>query len=121
MRRVLKPGGRLIVSIPNWWSPARMWDRWILTPLARTLRFLTRRGRSNKLFHREYKVHEYKKFLKQNGLETLGWKSYNFRVIPRPFDYWFPQLAIWTAKLLENNKTRLWWIGTSINVEVQKN
>src|SRR3989344_538352 len=38
LRRVLKPNGIFLVSIPNWWSPARMWDRWLLAPLARPSR-----------------------------------------------------------------------------------
>ena len=116
IRRVLKPAGRLIVSIPNWWSPARMWDRWLLTPLARFYRFLTGRGPSSKLSHREYRLGRYLKFLEQNGFEAIKWQATNYRVLPRPFDFWFPELAIATARWSEKYLARIWCLGTSVNV-----
>ena len=119
--RVLKKNGRIIVSIPNWWSPARMWDRWLITPAAKIWRLLTDKGPSTKLKHREYKVENYKKFLRNSGFEPLRIASYNYRIMPRPFDYWFPILAVKTASWFEKTfSPQLSFWGTSINVEAKK-
>lgn len=120
MLRVLKPSGRLIISLPNWWSPARMWDRWVITPFMRLIRLLLRKPASTKLIHREYRVKNYLKLLTAQGFKPLSWQAYNYRITPRPLDYWFPYLAISTARLLENSHNRLWWISTSLNVEAKK-
>ena len=120
IRRVLKPDGRLLISVPNWWSPARMWDRWLLTPLAKLYRWLTGRGPSNKLHHREYKIKSYIGFLQSQGYKTRSWETYNYRIIPRPFDFWWPKLAIITASWAERYLAKIWCLGTSINLEVEK-
>jgi 2-polyprenyl-6-hydroxyphenyl methylase/3-demethylubiquinone-9 3-methyltransferase len=118
IRRVLKPNGILIVSLPNWWSPMRMWDRWLLTPFAWLVRLLTRRPPSTKLIHREYRLSAYRKFLREHGFETLEWQTTNYRIIPRPFDFWFPRLAVWTASWLERHLPAFcWFLGTSINLK----
>ncbi|MEK7208980.1 MAG: class I SAM-dependent methyltransferase [Patescibacteria group bacterium] len=121
LRRVLKPRGVLIVSIPNWWSPARMWDRWLLTPLARLYRFLARRGQSTKLKHREYHLGHYRRFLNQRGFAVTAWEAYNFRLIPRPFDAWFPCLSIIIALWLEHYLPSVFrFLGTGLNVKAKR-
>ena len=120
IRRVLKEGGRLIVSIPNWRSPARMWDRWLLSPAMRFFRLITGQTKSSKLIHREYQIKKYFKFLQDQNVEVVRWQSYNYRVIPRPFDFWFPNLTINLAKYLEKSGKHWWFLGTSLNIEAKK-
>ena len=121
IKRVLKPDGRLIVSIPNWWSPARMWDRWGLTPLARLIRRLTQQNQATKLIHREYRLREYLDFLRTQGLEVIRWQSYNYRIIFRPFDFWLSDLTIKLANYFEQGWAKhFWFLGTSINIEAKK-
>lgn len=121
MRRVLKPGGRLLMSLPNWWSPARMWDRWLLTPLARLSRLLKPRSSSAEVNHREYRPASYRALLRQSGFEPLQTVAYNFRIIPRPLDRWFPHLAVVTARAFESGRTSpFWFLGTGIIIETRK-
>ena len=116
-----RPDGILLVSIPNWWSPARMWDRWLLTPLAQLWRHLARRGPSTKLKHREYKLAAYRRFLSRHGFQTIDWQAYNFRLLPRPFDFWFPRLAVATASWLENHLPRASrFLATGLNLKARK-
>lgn len=115
--RVLKPSGRFFVSLPNWWSPARVWDRVAIAPIGKFIRLLTKRSKPN-VFHREYRSAEYAALLKKNGFSVKKTIYYNFRVLPRPLDYWFPTLATLSARLLEPLRaTPLRFIGTGFIIE----
>jgi ubiquinone/menaquinone biosynthesis C-methylase UbiE/peptidoglycan/xylan/chitin deacetylase (PgdA/CDA1 family) len=68
--RVLKPGGHVVITLPNRWSPYRLWHKVVcnkrLVDLAK--RFM---GRSDPtLIHREYTEEEYKRLLAHFGLEV---------------------------------------------------
>lgn len=117
MHRVLKPGGLLLVSLPNWWSPARMWDRWVLSPAAR---LLGRKARTS-VRHREYRPAAYRAALRENGFLPDKTVAYNFRVIPRPFDRWFGHLSARVAAALEGLRhSYFWWIATGVIVAAKK-
>lgn len=122
MTRVLKPGGRLFVSLPNWWSPVRMWDRWILSPAARIVRRLLGEKRSIlNVLHREYRPSDYAKLLKQCGLEPCRVVAYNFRVLPRPSENWFPRLAVASASLFEKlRSTPFRFLATGVIIKAGK-
>ncbi len=120
MSRVLKKDGRLLVSLPNWWSPLRKWDAYIIAPIGKLIR--QRRG-SNKshVFHREYTARGYSKLLTENGFSVERVVYYNFRLLPRPFDYWFPKLSVLSAKVLEPLRfTPLRFWGTAFIIEATK-
>ena len=121
MARVLKPGGRLFVSLPNWWSPVRMWDRWIIRPLATAARIFGRRGGRAGVYSAEYRPAEYRALLAREGLEPLRTIAYNMRLLPRPFDFWFPRLSVRIATVLEKiHRGPLWWLATGVIVEAKK-
>jgi SAM-dependent methyltransferase len=122
MARVTKSGGRLLISLPNWWSPVRMWDRWILVPLARLVRAVLGRKRTElNVLHREYLPSGYRDLLKGDGLEPVRTVAYNFRVLPRPLDTWFPRLSVASAKAFELLRgTPLRFLATGVIVEAKK-
>lgn len=120
VKRVLKPGGLFIVSLPNWWSPVRLWDRLILKPfIYLKRRFITKKEVG--VLHREYVLGSYKNLLKQNNFEVECVDFYNFRVVPRPFDYIFPRMSIFLAGLFEPLRKVLILrnIGTGINISAR--
>ncbi len=120
MYRVLEPEGRVFVSVPNWWSPARIWDRYIAAPLSALLRSITKK-KYDGVFHREYSYKEYCAILEESGFSATRAVYYNFRIIPRPLDYWFPALAVLTARLLEPLRfTPLAFLGTGFIVVGEK-
>ena len=115
--RVLKPGGLFIVSLPNWWSSVRMWDRYILRPILFLRRKLITRKDSGVL-HREYTLGSYKMLLERNNFEVDHVDFYNFRVLPRPFDYIFPKSSVFLSGLFEPLRKILFLrnIGTGVNI-----
>jgi ubiquinone/menaquinone biosynthesis C-methylase UbiE len=117
MRRVLRPDGRLLVSICNWWSPLRMWDRYLRAPLAKVLRPLLGRT-TDGVFHRHYTTKEYSRLLEEQEFGDCSWVYYNFRLLPRPFDLWFPRVSVRIAKFLEplrSTPLRFWGTGALVD------
>ncbi len=120
MSRVLKNGGKLIVSLPNRFSPVRLWDRHVLTPIAKFVRLLNGKKTKN-IFHREYIPSRYKKLLEKNGFINVRIVAYNIRLLPRPFDGWFPYVSVFLSKTFEwLITTSFWWLATGVNVEATK-
>ena len=118
--RILAPHGHLFVSIPNIGSPARLWDRFILSPRSKINRKSTRKP-SQAFFHRKYALSKYKKLLEKYGFSVKKVVAYNFRVIPRPFDMWFPRLSVNISKILEPlRSTPLSFLATAFVVEAIK-
>lgn len=118
MARVLKPGGTLIVTLPNWASPFRMWRRWVFRPTARVLRVLFRQGPHQGIAHREYVQGRYRRLLREHGLDPVEVVYYNFKLIPSPFDEWFPTLTVRTSEWFEwLARGPLRWLGTGFIVK----
>lgn len=120
MSRVLRPGGRVFISLPNWYSPLRMWDRYLIAPLGALAKKLFKRPRRG-VFHREYKLSHYKKLLENEGLVPRRVAAHNIRLLPRPFDGWFPLVSVTMSRAFEwLAKTPLWFFATSVIVEAEK-
>lgn len=118
INRILKKDGKFLVSLPNWWSPPRIWDRLIVVPLAMLLRKFTGKKQKDNVFHREYRSNEYVALLEKSGFTVEKVVYYNFRLLFRPFDYWFPKLSVKTASFLEPlcfSPLRFWATGFIIS------
>jgi len=121
MARVLKPGGTVLISLPNRWSPFRLWRRHVFRRATDAVRTLLGRGPRQGLFHREYHPPAYARLLAASGLEPVDAVFYNFKLIPSPFDEWCPGLTVWTSARLEwLARSPLRWLATGLIVRAVK-
>lgn len=90
--RVLKPGGRAVVTIPKRYS----FDH-LATVLTAPLRLLGRAlgfSDSDHLPRLQLQPDELDLSAKQAGLDRSGWAHYSFRIIPYPFTRFLPHLCM---------------------------
>ncbi|MDO8618080.1 MAG: class I SAM-dependent methyltransferase [Candidatus Uhrbacteria bacterium] len=101
--RVLKPNGRLIVTLPHEACPSRLWDR-LTKFLARPIVLAVRRARGKtipQVIHREYRVNTYRQLCEAAGLNVTNVIFYNMKFFLRPLDRLFPSLGVWCSERLE--------------------
>jgi ubiquinone/menaquinone biosynthesis C-methylase UbiE len=122
MARVTKPGGSVIVSLPNRVSPYRVWDRTVYQGARRLVRALTGRGPVGAEVHRrEYREGEYCALLEAHGLRVREIVYYNFKILPFPFDRLLPGVAVSLSRVSERlARGGLRWIGTGMLVRADK-
>lgn len=121
MARVLKPGGSIIVTLPNRHSPFRFWQRTVYSGIRRLARALSGRSAPPEISHREYSEREYRRRLEAHGLSVTETVSYNFKVVLFPFDRWFPGLTVAASAALEPlGRGPLRWLGTGFIMRADK-
>ena len=120
MIRVTKPGGTVIVTVPNRLSPHRIWDRWLYLKATDAVKALLGRGRRG-IFHKEYVTGSYRGLLQSHGLQVTDVVYYCFRVFPTPLDIFFRRLSVAICVKLERlARSRLGWLGTGFIVKAVK-
>ncbi len=110
--RILRPGGSVIITLPNRWSPYRLWQRL----LNRTFKGLQRAFPNSKrltqiefmvgpftkgVAHREYSERAYRGFLKRQGFSTTDVCYYNYKLFLTPLDKRFPAATVRVSRALE--------------------
>ena len=100
-RRLLKPGGLLIVTFPNYFSPWRAMGRTGLF-IMRMLRKLVGRAKPVVITHREYTLSRASALLNQHGFTSERAWYYNFKLVPYPLDVKFPRLTVLQSKIFEH-------------------
>lgn len=107
--RVTKQNGQVIVTFPNRRSFWRTWARTLrtLTEAPRAL-YRTLTGRQKyPITHREYTEAEARAYLERHGLIADTAVYYNYKIVPFPFDQWFPRFTVWQSSILEQRCPRL--------------
>jgi ubiquinone/menaquinone biosynthesis C-methylase UbiE len=115
-RRILKKDGAAIITVPNVWSPWRLWNR--------ILRFLLSIFKPKKvtgLLHREYTRHGFAALLKKHGFSIEAVRYYNFKLVPYPLDRLLPRLTVLQSHLFEKlDGTPFSFLGTGFIVRAKK-
>lgn len=123
LRRVLKPGGRAVISVPNYWSPWRLWNRILLAIFGIPWRMLQAAlGRTpHAMRHREYSTRDIRRLARQFGFEIIDFAGYNFKLAPFPLDRLFGRLTAAAAECLSGlARTPLKFLGTGYLVTLRK-
>jgi ubiquinone/menaquinone biosynthesis C-methylase UbiE len=91
--RVLKPGGRFILSSINKWSPFNAWDRLVYRRL---------KGSNPGPIVQEYHTEEYYwQLLPAAGFEITGLSYFDFSLVVHPLDYKLPEISWALSELCE--------------------
>jgi len=119
--RVVKPGGFVVVTLPNRKSPYRVWQRTVYRGLRDLLRKVSgRRTARAEVRHREYSEREYRNLLASYGLKVADVVYYNFRIVLFPFDRLFPGLTVLLSRKMERfGRGKLRWLGTGFIVKAE--
>ncbi|MEY4747068.1 MAG: hypothetical protein RLZZ416_117 [Candidatus Parcubacteria bacterium] len=118
--RVLKPNGMFIITFPNYVSPWRACNRFFLSMIS-ALRVLVGKKKAGSVAHREYTARSARKILEQAGFSTESIVYYNFKLVPYPFDVWFPRLTVAQSRLFEHlDRGVMRWLGTGFIVKAKK-
>ena len=122
MARALKPGGTLIVTLPNQSSPYRLWSRLFYKPVTNTVKKIIKREIVKDVFHREYNVKRYRKMMDDVGLEVDDEVFYNFLLFLSPWERILPQQAARFAGRLEKCGRHPLWkhLGTGFILQARK-
>jgi SAM-dependent methyltransferase len=107
--RIVAPGGTVIVTLPNYWSPYRVWLRSVYRAVLGVRERLGRGGRRTQassgarknFVQREYIERAYRRALRRVGLEPVDVCYYNFKVLLSPFDSWLPGATVRVSRRLE--------------------
>jgi SAM-dependent methyltransferase len=113
--RILKPGGTFVITVPNVWSPWRIWNR-----LLRAVRKTVRPSKQTGLLHREYSRRGFADLLERHGFSARETVYYNFKLVPYPLDRLFPRLTVRQSTVFEKFGAPLRFLGTGFIVRALK-
>jgi len=127
MIRVLRPGGTLLLSAPNRYSPEVLWRRHAFYPtidLIRPLYFrVTRQAQRPKLTHiqRAYTEQVIERLLSRSGCKVVDVVYFYFQLFPTPLELFLPQLSVWITRHLEKlNRSWLRRLGHGFIIKARK-
>ncbi|MFC1895395.1 class I SAM-dependent methyltransferase [Thermodesulfobacteriota bacterium] len=120
MARVLRPGGSLLLTLPNKVSPYRMWSRTYQT-LVRTVKSLSGRKVTKNITHRARTEAHCRRLIASHNLMTDDIVFYNFRLVLRPLDQVMPTFTAKSSQRLERFcRSRMRWLGTGFILKAIK-
>lgn len=126
MYRVLKPGGTLIVTLPNAQSPFRIWQRLVWQPILRGLSPIRKwlpvlERLVSPVQHREFRYSTHRRIYEDLGASIEDVVYYNFKPFPSPLDLLLRsvQLSI-SARLERYCRSRMRFLGTGFVIKLRK-
>jgi ubiquinone/menaquinone biosynthesis C-methylase UbiE len=116
LRRVLKPGGLLLISCLNDFSPYWVWDR-----LDRKIQALPPSHRTDSPRIRMFRAAAVERLLRLHNLAAVDLVYYSFNLVPPPLDREFPRRSVQLSRKLERLcGTHLKWLGMAFIISARK-
>lgn len=121
MKRVVKKGGVIIMTLPNKFSPYRLYYHNVYMKIGNLVKKCLKKPVPKLIFHREFTEKRFLSFLKHNELFPEKVVYYNFRLIVSPFDVVLPRATKFFSNALEFLETSVFrWLGTGFIVKAKK-
>ncbi|MFN8533355.1 MAG: class I SAM-dependent methyltransferase [Dehalococcoidia bacterium] len=127
LARLVRPGGLLLATFPNRFSPYRLWKNGVFYPLVDQLRPLFYRLRGVPrpspvtAYHHHYTPNEVANVLAAQGLEVEKVVYLNQQVLPSPLDEWLPDLSVALSRWLERwSNTPIGRFGTAFLMRARR-
>lgn len=122
MLRLLKPGGTLIVTFTNLYSPYAWWKNYVFYPAVWRWHALRAQKAAPKLGGRAlYTRRAARQLVQSGGAEVVQIVSHYYNVCLSPLDEILPSASLWITKKLEAG---VWprpdWIGAGLIVKARK-
>lgn len=114
LARVLKPGGLLVISGINAWSPYNAWDRLLRRPI-------TGFKSSATIVHEYHTERGYRRMLSDHGLSVQDVVFFDFNLMLPPLDRRLVRLGVgWSDRLEGHCRGRLRKLGNGFLVKCRK-
>lgn len=121
LSRVAKRGGTIIISLPNIYSPYRLWDKRVFAVVKHVLGIVFNIKIKPFINHREYRENVYCKKIESYSLKIEDVVYYNFKIILPPLDRYFPKTTVMISRYLEKLcRSRIRWLATGFIVKAKK-
>ncbi len=102
LARITRPGGHIIITYPNWWSPHRRFNARLPLAIAKRKLFqLAGRQLPELVRHREFTEPDINADIEALDLKLEDCCYYNFRLVLYPFDDRLPGFTVRTSEALE--------------------
>lgn len=122
--RVTRKGGTVIITLPNKWSPYRVWRRVLYVPLRHFIKYTLCQKEmplGEQIVHREYTYRNFKSILKEYNLYVECVSYYDYHMLPSPLDKKFSRLNLRLIYKLERlSASCLKWLGTGMVIKIIK-
>ncbi len=132
--RVTRPGATVIITLPNKWSPYRLWHRLLNRVFGALERFFLNSKQLTQIefmvgpftkgvSHHEYSEWAYRRFLRRQGFSTVDVCYYNYKLFLTPLDKRFPNATVRLSRALEclGRVPLLCMLSTAFIIKARKN
>lgn len=132
--RVLRPGGTLIATMLNKTSPSELWERYVHGRVSSCIRKVggllkkRKKGRERRVMQKSERPvarllaeKAFRRLLASGGLEIEDTLSYDFKLVPPPWDSLMPRESLWLSRNLEFLcRSRLRFLGRGLILKCRK-
>lgn len=122
LHRLLRPGGQLIVSLPNRQSLYRRWEKHLYKPISQAIKQL-QQPQKPRYTRLEFAAHELPVLFERASFQIVHTQSFAAQLIFQPFSKFFHRVSLCLAESIESyTDTPFWgkWLGTEMFIVARR-